>query len=88
MNKNVQKALLTNCIIISILILMCTGLCLLTSSIPYYAITLILRIGIIGITGFVISIMIFYFLLYWWSEVKWDNCKYKYHSWKRKVFNK
>ena len=46
MNKNVQRALLGNIIAISILILMCTGLCMLFTAIPYHIITLVLQLAI------------------------------------------
>ena len=77
MNKNVQNKLIVVSVIIVLLIMASSFLIGLLASIPAIAFVAIKSLIMI-ITGIIIGIIVFIFLLYWWSEVTWDKIKRKY----------
>jgi len=85
MNNSVRNSLIGVSIIISIATILCFGLIYLCEGIPYESIEIITKIIISLILAIFDLVVFFSFLLYWWSEVKWDSCKRKFHNIKKRI---
>ena len=87
MSDKVKHYMLIDGIGIAINTFITIVLCNLCSSIGYEFIEITLKL-IIGITSILIDLFVVsFFLLYWWSDIKWTQCKQKARSFKRKFLN-
>ena len=84
MNNHVKNSLIGNSIVISIITIIAFALVGLCDRIPYEVVEVLSKIIIIAISIIIDLIILFFFFLYWWSEVKWDNCKRRFHNFKKK----
>ena len=83
-NENTKKALIRNGIAISANIIIAIFICGLFEGIEQQLVVTSLKVLVHGVFGIINTIIIFFTLLYWWSENRWDDCKYKWRKFKRK----
>lgn len=75
MNKNVIKALFISIIFISIITIISLWMCTLTMHIELLWLSSMIKFIIVWISIVIDMIIGYVFLIYWWSEVEWNNIK-------------
>lgn len=88
MSEKVKNYLLIDSVGIAINVFITMILCYFCSFINYNIIEIIIKSVIIGISVIINLFVIFFFLLYWWSDIKWTECKQKAKRLKKHFANK
>lgn len=86
MSDKVKRYLILDGIGIAINTFFMIVLCHLCSYVPYDIVTTILNIIIVTVSVTIDLGIVFFFLLYWWSDIKWTKCKNKAKNLKHKFY--
>ena len=86
MSDKVKYYLRLDSIGVSINIFITFALYYICSFIPYDIIEIGLKIIIVGISTIINLVIAFFFLLYWWSDIKWTSCKNRARKIKKSIF--
>ena len=84
MSSKVQSYLILDSIGIAINTFISLVLCYFCSLISYDFIAIGLKIVVITFASLVNIFIVSFFLLYWWSDIKWTQCKQKAKRFKQK----
>ena len=84
MSEKVKHYLILDSIGLAINIFVTMLLCYFCSLIEYAIIALILKLIVVFISVCIDIFITFFFLLYWWSDIKWTQCKQNFRRMKRK----
>ena len=84
MSDKVKHYLIIDTIVIAVNIFITSILIHLCSYITYEVLSIIVRTVLVILSVCVDLFITFFFLLYWWSDIKWTQCKQK----AKKIFNK
>lgn len=84
MSAKVKHYLVIDSVGVAINTFVCLMLCHLCGMINQSIIEVILKIIVIGLGTIINLSILFFFLLYWWSDIKWTECKRKARNFKKK----